>query len=116
MAAQSVLEIIIQAVDESAAALETAQTNLKEVGQNALATGAQVGIAGAALTAAYGGVVDSAATVQESQDNLKQAVTDAMQSAATKTESFSTQVKFLEDKINSYKASIASATATLDTH
>ncbi len=58
MAAQSVLEIIIQAVDESAAALETAQTNLKEVGQNALATGAQVGIAGAALTAAYGGVVD----------------------------------------------------------
>lgn len=113
---QSVLEILIQAVDESAAALEGAQNNLQQVAQSAITTGIQVGIAGAALTAAYGGVVSSAATVQESQDSLRQAVTDAMAGAGTSTTAYATQVAFLQDKINGYKASIAEATATLDTH
>jgi hypothetical protein len=116
MASQSVLEILIQAVDESAAALEGTQNNLKAVAQEAITTGVQIGIMGAALTAAYGGVVTSAAGVQESQDSLKQAVTDAMSSAATSSGSYATQVQFLKDKIDGYKASIQSATATLDTH
>jgi hypothetical protein len=116
MASQSVLEIIIQAVDESAAALQGAENNLKQVAQDAIGAGVQMGIMGAALTGAYVGVVNSAASVQESQDSLKQAVTDAMAGASDSTESYATQVKFLEDKINSYKASIAGATATLDTH
>ena len=115
-ASQSVLEILIQAVDESAAALQGAQNNLKEVAQSAISTGVEVGIAGAALTAAYGGVVASAAGVQESQDSLRQAITDAMAGAGTSTDAYKTQVQFLKDKIDGYKASIQSATATLDTH
>jgi hypothetical protein len=115
-ASQSILEIIIQAVDESAAALEGTQANLRQVGQEAVAAGVQVGIAGAAITAAYASVVSSAANVQESQDGLKQAVTDAMAGASTSSTSYATQVAFLQDKINGYKASIAEATATLDTH
>jgi phage-related minor tail protein len=115
-ASQSILEIIIQAVDQSAAGLENAQNNLKDMSQAAVTAGTQLAIAGAAITAAYVGIVDSAANVQESQDNLKQAVTDAMAGASTSSNSYATQVKFLQDKIDSYKASIASATATLDTH
>jgi len=115
-ASQSVLEILITAVDESAAALEGAQNNLKQVAQDAISTGVQVGLAGAALTAVYGGIVDSAAGVQESQDGLRQAVTDAMAGAGTATTSYATQVTFLQDKINGYKAAIAGAQATLDTH
>jgi hypothetical protein len=115
-ASQSVLEILIQAVDESASALSGAQNNLRQVGQEAISAGIQIGIAGAAITAVYVGVVDSAASVQESQDSLKQAVTDAMAGAADSTSSYATQVAFLQDKINGYKASIAEATATLDTH
>jgi hypothetical protein len=115
-AQQTVLEILIQAVDESAAALTGATNNLKQVGQEAISAGVQVGIAGAALTAAYGGIVESAANVQESQDGLKQAVTDAMEGATTSTASYATQVNFLQDKINGYKASIAEATATLNTN
>ncbi len=113
---QSILEIIIQAVDESAAALEGAQTNLRQVGQEAIATGTQLTIIGAAITGAYVGIVDSAANVQESQDSLKQAVTDAMKGASTSSAAFSTQVEFLRAKIDGYKASMASAQATLDTH
>ena len=115
-ASQSVLEILITAVDESAAALEGTQNNLKEVADSAISTGVQVGLAGAALSAVYGGVVDSAAKVQESQDGLHQAVVDAMAGAENATTSYATQVTFLQDKINGYKASIASAQATLDTH
>jgi hypothetical protein len=113
---QSILEILIQAVDQSAAGLQTAQQNLKDMSEAAVTAGTELAIAGAAITGAYVGIVDSAANVQESQDNLKQAVTDAMKSASNETGSYSTQVKFLQDKIDSYKASIASATATLDTH
>jgi hypothetical protein len=116
MASQSILEIIIQAVDESAAALEGATTNLKQVSEAAVSAGVQIGIAGAALTAAYAGVVSVAAGVQESQDNLKQAVTDAMKIAGDSTGSYATQVQFLKDKIDGYKASIAQAQAILDTH
>jgi hypothetical protein len=115
-ASQSILEIIIQAVDQSAAGLQTAQNNLKDMSQAAVTAGTQLAVAGAAITGAYVGIVDSAANVQESQDNLKQAVTDAMGSASDASGSYATQVKFLQEKIDSYKASIASATATLDTH
>ncbi len=115
-ASQTVLEILIQAVDESAAALKGAQNNLKQVGQEAISTGVEIGAIGATLTAAYGGVVDSAAQVQESQDNLHQAVVDAMQGASQSTGAYSTQVQFLKDKIDGYKATIQSATATLDTN
>jgi hypothetical protein len=115
-ASQSILEIIIQAVDQSAAGLQNAQSNLKDMSQAAVTAGTQLAVAGATITAAYVGIVDSAANVQESQDNLKQAVTDAMASAGDSTDAYATQVKFLQDKIDSYKASIASATATLDTH
>src|SRR5258708_5842285 len=48
-ASQSILEIVIQAVDESAAALNGAMSNLKEVGQAAIGTGVQMGLAGAAI-------------------------------------------------------------------
>jgi phage-related protein len=51
MASQSILEIVIRAVDESAAALNGAMGNLKEVGQAAIGTGVQLGIAGAAILA-----------------------------------------------------------------
>ena len=115
-ASQSILEILIQAVDESAAALQGAQNNLKQVGQEAISTGVEIGAIGATLTAAYGGIVESAANVQESQDNLHQAVVDAMQGANTSTAAYATQVTFLKDKIDGYKATIAQATATLDTH
>jgi hypothetical protein len=115
-AQQSILEILIQAVDESAAALEGAQNNLKQVGQEAISSGTEIAAFGATLTAAYAGGVYSAANVQESQDSLKQAVTDAMAGASDSTGSYATQVSFLQDKINGYKASIAEATATLDTH
>jgi phage-related minor tail protein len=111
---QSVLEIVIQAVDESAAALQGAENNLKDIAQSAISTGTQLAIAGAAITAVYGGVVDSAANVQESQDSLKQAVTDAMTSATQSSASYATQVAFLQDKINGYKASIDQANASLD--
>jgi hypothetical protein len=94
-ASQSVLEILIQAVDESSAALEGAQANFQELGQQAIATGAQIGLAGAALTAAHARVGSSAASVQESQDNLKQGVTDAMSTAADSTGAYSTRPKFL---------------------
>jgi hypothetical protein len=115
-ASQSILEILIQAVDESGAALEGVQNNLKEVSQNALSTGMQVGVMAAAVDAAYGSVVYAAANVQESQDSLKQSVVDALKAAGTSTGAYTTQVSFLQDKINGYKASIAEATATLDTH
>jgi hypothetical protein len=115
-ASQTVLEILIQAVDESAAALQGAESNLQEMGKTAVSTGLQVAAVGASLTAAYGGVVEAAANVQESQDSLKQAVTDAMAGASTSTTSYATQVAFLQDKINGYKATIAEATATLDTN
>jgi hypothetical protein len=115
-ASQTVLEILISAVDESAAALSGAESNLKQVGQTAQSAGIQIGIVGAALTAAYGGIVASAAGVQESQDSLRQAVTDAMAGAGQSTGAYATQVTFLQDKINGYKASIESATATLDTN
>src|ERR1700722_12043928 len=111
-ASQSVLEILIQAVDESSAALEGAQANFQELGQQTIATGAQIGLAGAALTASYARVGNSAASVQESQDNLKHGVTDAMSTAADSTGAYSTQVAFLQAKIDGYKASIAEATAT----
>lgn len=65
MAAQSVLEILIQAVDESAAALEGAQSNLKKVSEEALSTGTQLTLMGAAITGAYVGIVDEAAQIQE---------------------------------------------------
>jgi hypothetical protein len=113
-ASQSVLEILIQAVDESASALQGASQNLQQVSQSAITAGMQIGIMGAAVTAAYGGIVYAAANVQESQDSLKQAVTDAMESAGTSTTSYATQVSFLQDKINGYKASIDEANAALD--
>jgi phage-related minor tail protein len=111
---QSILEILIQAVDESAAALTGAQNNLQQVGQQALMAGTQLAVMGAALEAAYGGIVYSAAGVQESQDSLQQAVTDAMAGAGTSTQSYATQVAFLQDKINGYKSSIDEANAALD--
>jgi hypothetical protein len=113
-AQQTVLEILIQAVDESASALAGTKNNLQQIAQQAITTGLQVAAAGAALTGAYAGIVSSAATVQESQDSLKQAVTDAMAGATTATGSYTTQVQFLKDKIDGYKASIQSANATLD--
>jgi hypothetical protein len=113
-ASQSVLEILIQAVDESAAALEGASNNLQQIGQQSIAAGTQLALMGAALTAAYGGIVYSAASVQESQDSLKQAVTDAMAGAGQSTSSYATQVKFLQDKIDGYKASIDEENAALD--
>ena len=78
--------------------------------------GTQLGVMAAGVDAAYGGIVSAAAEVQESQDSLKQAVTDAMAGASTSTGAYQTQVSFLKDKIDGYKASIAEATATLDTH
>jgi len=113
-ASQSILEILIQAVDESAAALEGAQNNLQQVGQSAIAAGVQIGLVGAALTAAYGGIVYAAAGVQSSQASLQQAVSDAMTGASQSTSSYATQVAFLQDKINGYKASIDVANAALD--
>jgi chromosome segregation ATPase len=115
-ASQTVLEILIQAVDESSAALAGTEANLKQVGQEAIASGTQLAVAGAAITGAYVAVVDAAANVQESQDNLKQAVTDAMGAVSGATGAYSTQVAFLQAKIDGYKASIAEATATLDTN
>lgn len=116
MSSQTVLEILIQAVDETSSVLAGTQENLKQVSEAAQQAGVQLTIAGAAITAAYVGVVDSAANVQESQDSLKQAVTDAMASASGSTASYATQVAFLQAKIDGYKASIAEATATLDTN
>jgi len=116
MASQSVLQILIQAIDESAAAFQGVQNNLKQTSQDALTMGTQLGVMAAGVDAAYGGIVSAAAEVQESQDSLKQAVTDAMAGASTSTGAYQTQVSFLKDKIDGYKASIAEATATLDTH
>jgi hypothetical protein len=116
MASQSVLQILIQAIDESAAAFQGVQNNLKQTSQDALTMGTQLGVMAAGVDAAYGGIVSAAAEVQESQDSLKQAVTDAMAGASTSTGAYQTQVSFLKDKIAGYKASIAEATATLDTH
>lgn len=111
---QSILEILIQAVDESQAALEGASNNLQQVGQQAIMAGTQLGLMGAALEAAYGGAVYSAANLQSSQASLQQAVTDAMAGAGTSTASYATQVAFLQDKINGYESSIQEANAALD--
>lgn len=130
---QSILQIVIQAVDEASQELEnvangldqtgqkalTAQQQLQQYGQALTTAGTELTVAGASLDAFYGGIVDAAAKTQESQDSLTQSVKDivaAANSAGGSSSSYATQVKFLQDKIDAEKASIQSATATLDTH
>ena len=69
-ASQSILEIVIQAVDESAAALNGAMSNLKEVGQAAIGTGVQLGIAGAAILAPLALSVEAAGESEKAQTQL----------------------------------------------
>jgi phage-related protein len=131
-ASQSILEILIQAADQSAAAFDSAIGNLNETGQSAQQANAQLqqlgmGLSqagtmlagfGAALVAAYAAPVVAASETQESTDELTQTIEDqitAANSAAGSNSSFATQVAFLKDKIDAEKASIAEATATLDT-
>ena len=130
---QSILQILIQAVDEASQELAnvasgldktgqsaiTAQQQLQAYGQAMTTAGTQLAIAGAALDAFYGGIVASAAATQEAQDSLATSVQDivsAANSAGESSGSYATQVGFLQDKINAEKASIESATATLDTN
>jgi exonuclease VII small subunit len=132
-ASQSILEIIIQAVDEASQELSNVANGLDATGQNALSAqeqlrtygeametaGAELAVTGGAITAFYGTIVDSAAKVQESSDSLKVSVEDIVDAANQGAESngaYSTQVAFLTDKINGLKATIAEATASLDTH
>ena len=131
MAAQTTLEILIQAVDNATTQLEnvangldatgqkaiSAQQQLQQYGQALTTAGLQLTVAGAAIDAFYGSVVAAAAGTQEAQDSLATSVkdvVDAAQSGSTSQAALATQVTFLTDKINSEKATIAEATATLD--
>ena len=133
MPSQSTLQILIQAVDEASKELESVANGLDATGQKALSAqqqmkaygdamqsaGTQLTVAGAALDAFYGGVVASATATQEAQDSLTQSVTDivkAADNAGKSSGSYATEVAFLKDKIDGYKATIASATVTLDKH
>lgn len=129
--AQTVLEILIQAVDDASGALAnvadglgntgnsatTAQEQLKAYGDAMETAGTQLAAAGAVLEAFYGGVVLAAAGTQEANDSLSTSVGDIVKSAnagADSQKAYATQVSFLQDKINAEKASIESSTATLD--
>jgi len=130
-ASQSILEIIIQAVDQASQQLDniangldatgqkalTAQQQLQQYGQALTTAGLQLTVAGAAIDAFYAGVISAAASTQESQDSLATSVADivnAAQSGSQSQSSYATQVAFLKDKIDAENASIAEATATLD--
>src|SRR5271168_3762534 len=96
MASQSILQIIIEAVDEASDQLAavanglnatgesalTAQQQLQQYGQAMETAGTKLAIAGASLDAIYGGIVESAATVQESSVSLAQSVEDIVNAAS----------------------------------
>jgi hypothetical protein len=133
MASQSVLEILIQAVDQSARAFSDAVTNLNDTGEAAKQLNEQLNQIGqgmkqagdalaplaASLDAFYAGAIASAAATQEANDKLSVTIENVVNKANEATGangSYATQVSFLQAKIDSYRATIAEATATLDTH
>jgi phage-related protein len=125
---QSVLEILIQAVDNSAAAFQNALGNLsatgdeakqaneqlKTVGEQATKVGEALAPLAAAFDAAYGGSVAAAAETQDANDRAFTTISNTISQASQSTAGYSTQVAFLQNKINAEEAAIASATATLD--